>query len=160
MWSNIRRCYSPFIDVLSFSFLILSIIYILLYYGTLPDEIPRHFNVIGEPDAWIGKGMLFGLLILYGFILLMLFILNYFVIISTKNAKDAITFVNIPFVNKGQLNSEQAKVVRKLSARMLAIVNVCVSFLFFYIIYGTIQTALEKQQGIGLMPLYITIVLI
>ncbi|TWI58160.1 uncharacterized protein DUF1648 [Halalkalibacter nanhaiisediminis] len=160
VWNKISKFYSPFIDVLSFSLLILTISYVAMNYGTLPDEIPRHFNAIGDPDAWSGKGMLIVFLILKGFILLMLFLLNYFVFISNESAKDAIAFVNIPFVNKDQLTSEQAEVVRKLSARMLAIVNVCVSFLFFYIIYGTIQTALENQQGLGLMPLYITIVLV
>src|SRR4030042_6341869 len=43
------------IEVTGMAGLFLMIILPLIYMDKLPDEIPRHFNLSGEPDAFTGK---------------------------------------------------------------------------------------------------------
>jgi uncharacterized membrane protein len=148
LWKKISTYYSPFVDVLSFLILILTAIYVIFQYGRLPDEIPQHFNIAGEPDAWGGKGFLIGLLVLYGFILSQAFILNYFLIISQK-PKESMQFVNMPFIKKESLTETQVKMMKRNMARMLAMINLLISFMFSWMLYRTIQTAMERESGLG-----------
>lgn len=46
-------------DYIGGSIFILSIFYIILAWGKLPDEIPGHFNGLGEVDRWGAKIELF-----------------------------------------------------------------------------------------------------
>ncbi|WP_312123925.1 DUF1648 domain-containing protein [Lysinibacillus boronitolerans] len=46
-------------DYIGGSIFILSIFYIILAWGKLPDEIPGHFNGMGEVDRWGSKIELF-----------------------------------------------------------------------------------------------------
>lgn len=46
-------------DYIGGSIFILSIFYIILAWGKLPDEIPGHFNGLGEVDRWGSKIELF-----------------------------------------------------------------------------------------------------
>jgi len=46
-------------DYIGGSIFILSIFYIILAWGKLPDEIPGHFNGMGEVDRWGAKIELF-----------------------------------------------------------------------------------------------------
>jgi len=52
---------SPFtiiLDCLTILCLIVSIAYIFLEWNQLPEEIPIHFNLAGEPDGWGAKSFL------------------------------------------------------------------------------------------------------
>lgn len=148
MWREISRYYSPFVDVISFSLLILTGIYVISLYGRLPDEIPRHFNVSGEPDAWGGKGFLIGMLILFAFILIQAFILNYFLIIK-QDAKDTMQFVNMPFMQKEALSDRQIWLIKRSTARMMGILNLCLSIMFSFLLCRTVQTAMAQESGLG-----------
>ncbi|WP_203361523.1 DUF1648 domain-containing protein [Bacillus sp. REN10] len=44
--------------VLSLLLLILNVIYLLIQWGELPNQVPIHFGVTGEADGWGGKGMI------------------------------------------------------------------------------------------------------
>ncbi|QKY68332.1 DUF1648 domain-containing protein [Lentibacillus sp. CBA3610] len=148
MWKKISKYYSPFVDVLSFTLLVLTAIYVLLQYGQLPDEIPQHFNASGEPDAWGGKGLLIGLLILYGFILIQVFVLNYFLFIK-QDAKEALHFVNFPTIKKEELTEEQVQLIKQNTVRMMAMINLFMSIMFSWILFGMIQTAVEQANGLS-----------
>ncbi|SFE05032.1 Protein of unknown function [Lentibacillus persicus] len=148
MWKKINTYYSPFVDVLSFILLILTAIYVLFQYGQLPDEIPRHFNASGEPDAWGGKGLLVGLLILYGFILILVFVLNYFFFIK-RDAKETMHFVNFPAIKKDGLTEEQMQLIKQKMVRMMAMINLFVSIMFSWILYGMVQTAMGHADGLS-----------
>ncbi|MBU8906187.1 DUF1648 domain-containing protein [Desertibacillus haloalkaliphilus] len=52
MWDKINKYYNPLIDILAFLVLILTVIYSVFHYRELPNEVPHHFNLAGEPDAW------------------------------------------------------------------------------------------------------------
>lgn len=145
------------VDVISFTILILTATYVLPQYGHLPEEIPRHFNVAGEPDAWGGKGFLIGMLVLYGFMLFQAFILNYFLIMN-QSSKEAMQFINIPFIKKETLTDEQLQLIKQNMARMLATINLFMSFIFSYLLYGMVQTAMGKANG--LTPWFIFLIIL
>ena len=149
MWKKIKTCYPPIIDAATFLILLLTIIYVSIYFGQLPDEIPRHFNLAGEPDGWSGKGMLIGFLIIYLHTLLLLFVLNYFLIIRSDNPRGGLQFVNIPTVNFDELTDRQIEKVRSIAARMLAMMNLLISIMFASIHIGIVRTALGSKDGIG-----------
>jgi len=159
LWRKISTYYSPFVDVISFSLLILTGVYVISQYGQLPDDIPRHFNARGEPDAWGGKGFLIGMLILFGFILSQGFILNYFLIMK-QDAKEAMQFVNMPFIKKEELTGKQVWLIKRSTARMMAILNLCLSIMFSFLLYRTVQTAMEQENGLGSGILIFTIIIL
>ncbi|GIO23542.1 DUF1648 domain-containing protein [Oceanobacillus sp. J11TS1] len=149
MWRNISKYYSPLIDVLTFSILFITIFYVIFSFGKLPNEIPTHFNLQGEPDGWSNKGTLIGLMILYIHTTILCFVLNYFLIVKSDNTVDSLQMVNIPFIKKEELTEKQIILVKKNSARMLALMNLFVSILFWLIHYGIIQSGLGNQDGLG-----------
>ncbi len=65
----------------------------IMFWPGLPDRIPSHFNILGEPDSWGGKGNLFIApvigLIVFGLISLASgsTIANYPVTITEENAE-------------------------------------------------------------------------
>jgi len=102
----------------------------------------------GEADAWGGKGFIIGILVLYGFILSQAFILNYFLIINQK-PKETMQFVNMPFIKKETLTDKQLKLIKRNMARMMALINLMMSLMFSWLLYRTIQTAMEQEGGLG-----------
>lgn len=160
MWGKVKNFYSPWIDVCSFLILIITVFYSIYYYTQLPDEIPTHFNLAGEPDAWNGKGTLIGFLVLYVFLLFQCFGLNYFLFIKQEDPKEALHFINLPFVKKEKLTETQLDRVVKYSSRMLAVMNLCISILFAFILYGMIQTVIGNRNGLGSIIIIVVVLLV
>ncbi|MFA1820346.1 DUF1648 domain-containing protein [Virgibacillus oceani] len=159
MWKKISTYYSPFVDVISFIILLLTAVYVIFQYRQLPEEIPHHFNIAGEPDAWGGKGILIGMLVLYGFILSQAFVLNYFLIIN-QEPKETMQFVNMPFIKKEALTEKQLKQIKRNTARMMALINLMISLMFSWLLYRTIQTAMEQEGGLGPGILILTLIIL
>ncbi|WP_031515496.1 DUF1648 domain-containing protein [Desulfofalx alkaliphila] len=160
IWQRIKQYYPPYVDFIAMGMLIFAALYLALMYGQLPDEIPTHYNFTGEPDAWSGKISLVGLLILFVHLFAFTWLLNYFLCVAPKNWKNFIHLINVPTVKKDELNENQVKAMRIYIARMMASMNFLMSFIFAYIIFGTIQTALGRQNGLGWTPFVIVILLI
>lgn len=149
MWSKINRFYPSSIEISVWIIIFLTGIYMLHSFPGLPDQIPRHYNFAGEPDAWSGRGMIIGLYILQVFSYFMLWMLNFFLIINSEDNKDSLLFINIPFIDKEALKSEQIILVKKQTARMMASLNWVITLMFSYLIIGTIQTAHGVMTGLG-----------
>ena len=114
-------------------------------YRSLPSVIPRHFGITGKPDAWGGPNLLFILpvvsLVLYASLTVMrryprLF--NYPVRITEENA------------------GRQYRLARKL----ISVLKTVITALFAWIEYRTIQTALGKSEGLGMVFLPVCLALI
>jgi|SRR5678815_3253198 uncharacterized membrane protein len=105
-----------------------------VYYSRLPESIPTHFNVSGEPDGWGGKTSLLltpliGAVAYASFTVLSRFPhkLNYLWAITESNARRQYI----------------------LSRRMLSAVKLVLVFNFFYITWSTIRTALGNRMGLS-----------
>ncbi|MBN6206536.1 DUF1648 domain-containing protein [Ralstonia pickettii] len=146
MWRNIHKYYSPWIDMLTFGMLIGSFLYVIFSFGSLPAEIPVHFNLAGEADRWGNKGALIGLMVLHFYTVMICFLLNYFLIIRSGDTTDSLQFINIPFIKKDELTVEQIQIVKRNTARMLAGINLLVSILFAVIYDEMIQKGLGENS--------------
>lgn len=104
------------------------------YYGDLPAEVPRHFGSDGNPTAWSGKGFVWVMPIIGLIMFMKLYILSRYPHIY--NYPVAVTEENAPRLYlKG--------------SRMVRVLNAILVYVFLYITYSTIQTALGEQAGLN-----------
>lgn len=107
------------------------------FYNDLPDRIPKHFNAAGQPDAfgtrssiWISP--IVGVVLFIGMAVLNQYphLFNYLKPITQDNYESQY----------------------RNATRLLRLINVIMVWVFAYITYGTIQTALGKVDGLGPGP--------
>jgi uncharacterized membrane protein len=146
---KIKRYYPPAIELIPLGLALLSILYVAYHFGQLPEEIPTHFDINGQPDAWGKKYMLLVLLVIQLYVYMQSWLLNYFLIIKPNDSLEALRFINIPFVKKEQLWPEQTENIRRQMARMMVMINISLHLLFLYIIFGSVQTAYGLWPGLG-----------
>lgn len=104
-------------------------------YSGLPEQIPHHFNLKGEPDAYGSKKMLWWLVGLgVGLYVLLTVIKRY---PNTFNYSQKSTSENIAHQYT-------------MATRMIRVVKAIISWGFFYIAWSTIQIAFGKQEGTGM----------
>lgn len=53
-----RSGFQKLLDLLVILSMGAAIIYIILEWSNLPAQVPTHYNLLGEPDAWGSKGMI------------------------------------------------------------------------------------------------------
>ncbi|MBT4501429.1 MAG: DUF1648 domain-containing protein [Gemmatimonadetes bacterium] len=116
---------------------VLFIILVPIYYEPiLPDAIPQHFGASGKADAWGGKGNLLVLPIVGIAMYALLTVISRYP--QTWNLPFALTEENV---------ERQYRSCRML----LSIIKVEIVWLFAYIGWRTIQTALGEVDGLGQM---------
>jgi uncharacterized membrane protein len=135
------------IETLGFIALLALIGLPLYYYNQLPDSIPRHFGLNGEPDAYSGKA-----------------------IIWTLPAIGLILFSGMYWLNKHphifnypqEITEENAERLYTGATRMMRSLNTTIAFVFAYISFSTIRTALGEQAGLGtwFSPVFISALLL
>lgn len=104
------------------------------YYDYLPDIIPQHYNLQGEADGFGTKGFIWilpglGLLLYFG-----LSILN--------------KYPNI-FNYPQKITPENARAQYKIATRLIRLLNTTIVWIFCYLSFSTIQSALGHQSGPG-----------
>ena len=128
------------IQTATWVFLILYWILILYYFQYLPEQIPTHFNIMGEADALGSKSNIFLLPAIATAIVLGMG--------STKRSK----------VNEGA-GQEPAYTN---AMRMAIILHCTLVFLFAGISYQSIQIAFNKSSSLGMffLPMSLAIIFI
>lgn len=126
------------LGLLSIVGVILSVYLPWRYWGVLPDRIPTHFDYAGKPNGWGSKGALLILPIIEFVLFTVLSIVqrfpqvyNYPVKITEANARRQYT----------------------LARSLLAWLSFEMVWLFGYIEWKSIQTALGQTQGLGLVAI-------
>jgi uncharacterized membrane protein len=114
--------------------LVASALFILWFYPGLPNQVPSHFNVFGDPDDWNGKGWV---LILLG----VSTVIHISLIWISRHAKSFNVPVERTAENEASLNVWGKEVV--LTSNIMA------QALFAYIQMGIIFTALGYWNGLG-----------
>lgn len=132
------------IEALGFGAILFLLIYPSIYYSDLPQEIPIHYGANGKPDNFGDKMSLFtlpliGIVIYIGIYYLSRYphLFNYATEINHENAFDQY----------------------QKASRLLRFTNTVVIFVFAYILYSSVQTALGNQNGLGDSFLWIFIAL-
>lgn len=132
------------LDLLAALATILLVVLPIYYYSDLPDSIPKHYNLAGEPDAFENKSVLFALPVIGVLLFLGLSWLatiphtyNYPALITRENASDQYLW----------------------GSRFMRFINASTAGLFLYLSYSTIQLALGNQSKISpwMLPVYLTV---
>ena len=106
----------------------------IYYYGQLPEQIPTHFSVNGEPDDYNRKATIWMLPILGTAMYIGMFYLNKFPHIFNYTV---------------EITEENAATQYRFATKMIRILNTIIAFIFAYIAYGSIQVAMGYQDGLG-----------
>lgn len=121
----------------------------IYFYHDLPGQIPKHFNMSGQLDAYGNRSMIWllpavGLVLYVGITILnkFPFVFNYPVKVTNENAERLYT----------------------LATRTLRLLKVIIIFLFAFLSYSNLQIAMNKATGIEnyylLVFLFIVVILI
>lgn len=116
--------------LLIFSFWILNI----LAFKKLPNEIPTHYNSLGEVDAYGSKETIF----ILPFIATVLF-----VILNIYAKKPHLSNYSV------SITLENAEKQYKNVIKLLHVLNMFVLFIFIFIDYKTIQIGLNETDSLG-----------
>ena len=129
-------------EIVGAIFLILMVGLPMYYFNELPDIIPKHFNAVGEPDGFSQK-----------------------IVIWTLPSIGAVTYIGMLFLNRyphifnypTEITSENAERQYRAATKLIRTLNLLISASFCYIGYSTIQTALNKKEGLGtfFMPVFL-----
>jgi uncharacterized membrane protein len=129
-------------DIVGYSFYIGSIIFLIIVWSKLPQEVPAHFNAAGEVNRWGSKLELLIFPLIGGFLLLMLQALEKFPEIH-----------NYP----QRFNEDNAEQFYLTSRKMInQLKNSCL-IIFAFILVESVSIALEWGSGFGVwfLPLLI-----
>jgi len=111
----------------------LSILLIALYYGQLPDRIPIHFDINGNPDSWSKKVMLWFLPIMLGATVGMLHLVS-------KMSPDNF---NYPV----KITAENAAYYYRKTRLGLALMNLVIGLMALFITWKMITIALGNSDS-------------
>jgi uncharacterized membrane protein len=121
------------LEFIAFTFLLILIIIPFIYYSKLPEKIPVHFNIAGEPDKYGNKSSLWllpltGTIMYIGFTILEAFpqIYNYPVKITPENIVKQY----------------------RLATRLIRILKSVILIIFSYLSFQTINTASGATSGL------------
>jgi uncharacterized membrane protein len=132
------------IDFTGFVFMVILVAIPLIFSKDLPERIPVHFNLAGEPDGYGTKLSLWilpltGAVTYIGMTILELFpyLFNYPVEITPENALTQYRF----------------------GTRLIRILKTVIVLLFSFISYQTIKTALGTSSGLGkaFLPIFLSV---
>lgn len=120
---------------------------IILSYNNLPEQIPIHYNGLGEVDNYSNKTSIFLLPIIGTFLFMILTLVS-------KNPES--------FNYNVEITEENAESQYRNSIKMMRIMKIIVIVLFFLIDFKTIKTSMGKSEGLGIwfLPFSLTIVFI
>ncbi len=133
------------IEALAAIALVLILIITSYYYSELPDTIPQHYDLEGNPDRYGNKTLSLvlpgiGILMYIGLTILNLFphVFNYPVKITEENAKKQY----------------------RLATRLLRTIKLVIVSMFAFITYASMKTAQGEFAGIGayFLPTFIVII--
>ncbi|MTH52819.1 DUF1648 domain-containing protein [Bacillus mangrovi] len=125
-------------DVIGYFFYIGSIIWMAFHWNALPEQVPGHYNAIGEVDRWGSKWELLILPFVGLFILLTMQVLEKYP--ETHNYPQ-------------RLNESNAEAFYLLSRKLVnQLKNICL-IVFALIIYESITIALNQDWHLGIWQL-------
>jgi len=134
-----------FIDAVGMLILMATVALVAWYYRLLPDSIPTHFNVKGEPDGHGGKFMVF---VLPAIAAVLFF--------SMSKLLRSPSSLNFPV----SITEENAARQYRNAALMLRLLRVVVVMVFAYLTWATIQVSLGTLQGLSVWFLPVVLLLL
>ncbi|UOR11182.1 DUF1648 domain-containing protein [Halobacillus amylolyticus] len=134
--------FEKFSTLLSFLAIVVAFIYLFIVWTRIPDTIPVHFSVSGEPDRYGGKWSVVALPIISLFIWV------------TFTMLEKYPHVHNYIVN---INENNAGAQYKNAVLMLSMLKLVIVLTFSYLTWASIQIGLGYQESLGLWPMIITL---
>lgn len=133
------------LQILNFTAALALICFLIIIWGKMPDQIPKHFGIDGKVDAWAHKPFILFMPI-FGFALnVLLSVLELFPRIY-----------NYPV----EITENNAEFMYGNARKMLTWVKFVILLTFSYITVQTARVALGQAKGLGLFFLPVFLVLI
>lgn len=138
-----RSSFEKTLDIFGALGLLFMIVMLAYYWSSLPERIPSHFGISGQPDAWNGKGLLLVLPSISAGLYIGLTILSRYPHIYNY---------------AWPITPENAATQYRLARQMIIVFKTEIVWLFAYVIWQTIQTALGRAQGLGeaFLPIFLS----
>jgi uncharacterized membrane protein len=133
------------IEYATFSLIAISFGYAIYFYGSLPEQVPMHFNASGEVDRYGSKASIWALYLIGFGTVIGMFYLNKFPHIFNYPKK---------------ITEDNAKKYYSDATRMLRYLNFGIAILFATIGYEIVNIALDSSKGFTAMSHYILITII
>jgi uncharacterized membrane protein len=133
------------IEITGYVVLLAFWITIIISYKDLPEQIPIHYNALGEVDNYGNKTSIFILPIIGTFLFV-------FLTLTSKNPEN--------FSYSIKITAENAERQYKNAVKMMGVMKIIVIILFFLIEYETITISNKKSEGLGVWFLPIMLGLI
>jgi uncharacterized membrane protein len=133
------------IEFVAFVFLIILVSLPLIFFNDLPERVPVHFNIEGEPDDYGTR-----------FSLLLLPVTGLVMYLGMTILEGYPHIYNYPV----QITHENALNQYRLATRLIRILKSVILLIFSFITFRTIQTALGEGIGLGkaFLPVFLLVV--
>lgn len=138
---------SRLLEVLSLLGIVAGVILLWSAWPELPEKVPSHFNLSGQPDGWAGKS------ILYLFIAVPLFICGLMTAVNRGNIRPS---------NAKDLPPEAVAEATTIMRTFLNMLKAELIWFFVLIEWRTLDVALGKADGLGVwfVPSLISLILV
>lgn len=136
-----RRIY----DGLNVALLALISYSVLSPFSKLPDWVPVHFNISGNPDRWGSKSELLMLIGLsWGMTIIFYALIQAMPLLGRKPR-----YLNIPYKSEFlKLSPEKQKIYWEFLQEFMAGMAVSINLIFYLIVYGTLRIIQDKAKGL------------
>ncbi|MFC1860689.1 DUF1648 domain-containing protein [Chloroflexota bacterium] len=146
MWHKLNKCYPPTLELIPFLLLVLTVYLAFSNYSILPEKLPIDFDSRGVPEEWNSKNVVVFLYFGVGvFIYLLLTASNIWFAVTG----DPKSLINLPKKWKAALNDVQTEKLRVILNRYLFILKILIQSMILYLLYSSIEIALERTGSIG-----------
>lgn len=133
-----------FWDIIGFSIYFGMIVFLIVVWGKLPDQVPAHFNAAGEVDRWGSKWEL-----------MILPLVGFFSTMMMMGFEFSPEMHNYP----KRFNESNAKAFYLNSRQMINRLKNMILITFSLIMFDSITIALEWNAGLGIWLLPIILIL-
>jgi uncharacterized membrane protein len=125
---------------------IVGVVYFFAHWSALPEMVPIHFGLLGQPDGWAPKG---------GAILMPVLAVFMYIMMSIGEASKKF---NLPW----EITDSNREKIEGMARNLLFVLKVEISVLFAYIQIALVQTALQRMNGLGVWfgPVFIGAILL
>jgi len=125
---------------LSFLILLVTTVFVLLRWDSLPEQIPSHYNFKGQPDAYGGTGSLIFSMVMGWVMLLTMMIVSRFPHLWNTGV---------------ERTPANAAVVNRIVRDMISVMELCLATLFGYMI---IVPVIGSEMCVWFMPAFLILI--
>ncbi|MBE4909048.1 DUF1648 domain-containing protein [Bacillus luteolus] len=133
------------LNAISLCLIILSVVYLIVEWPSLPNQVPMHFNGVGEADGWGSKWTVWVLIFIGSLLWVGMLILSRF-----PHVFNYLT----------EITDENAEFQYKNAKLMMTLVNTIIIVNFTYLSYQIVQVAKGLSNGLGTWNMLIFILVL